>query len=941
MKKYFILLISFFSVIIPAQNVNADVLEINYQSGLNPSYLFKYKDKILFAGDNVNGKKNVIWGYDNSSMKSYPVREIVTGWSSLFDDDPYFSELKDKVYFLVRVSSNYELWITDATNDGTHKILELPEVTYIYEMKTFDNKILFIKTNKGIFLSDGSTAGTKKITEITTEVAAGTEFYKDYIFFAAKNANYSNEMWASSGIDTFRILDSETNTPIYVYQETFGYNVGNKFIFYARSGNGLKDGLWEFDNDSKKATYIAESRNFSGGVLLNNKLIYKAWDSQYGGRIWVSDGTSQNTFPLNSQNQFIASMSNQNFLMKNGNNVYFFPRIGNWNRLWKTDGTIEGTVATDIVIDNNGPDFEKSFPINKKLVIRSSNYNQYWLLDESENIIPINNKFDFGIEESGKIIFPYTNKKFGNELFQYNFATNSIDIFHDGRHSSGSNPSNFEISRDNKLVFTASNTESGNEFYLIENKNDIPKLIKDFDYNGDYSYGIPNGKLFKVGNYHYQKPNSYAGVLAKSDGTAENTQMLTFPGNGNDRLNDNSSFGNLNDNTLIILTYSSDNERKIKIWKVDNNQNVITLIKEISTSVNVHNGKNGIYYDGYLYFTVENQNYKTEIWRTDGTSENTTLAPFSIPDMQYYNNIPEFITVFDNKLLINKDNKLWTYDGATQMVKEITIPADSYPYTVQFNISKNTKIIDGKLYIYSQYNNSVYQFQNFNTQPVSVLNNNGSAFFSTFEKCGNSIYLAAGTSENNYDSLWSFDSQSNLSNLVYTNNYSGINRAKNLTCVNNFMYYTRDNSNKIFRTNGTQQSILTIDVTIDNAGQLDSTDTIDDMFSFDGHLYFVATTKESGKELFRINTNLPTFLMTQDYQNFKKSNIVISPNPTAEFVKINSTSNINKVELYDYSGIKISESKSDNIDFSQLNSGVYLVKIYTDDFIETKKVIKK
>jgi len=152
------------------------------------------------------------------------------------------------------------------------------------------------------------------------------------------------------------------------------------------------------------------------------------------------------------------------------------------------------------------------------------------------------------------------------------------------------------------------------------------------------------------------------------------------------------------------------------------------------------------------------------------------------------------------------------------------------------------------------------------------------------------------------------------------------------------MYYSRESSNKIFRANGTQQSVVTLDVTIDNAEQFDSTDTIDDVFSFDGHLYFVATTKESGKELFHIKTDLPTFLMTNDIRNVKKSNATISPNPTSGVINVYAKSNINKVEVYDYSGIKILELKSDNIDFSQFNSGVYLVKIYTDDFVETKKL---
>lgn len=939
MKNYFIFLISLFSVIISAQTVNADVFEINYQTSLNANNLFNYKDKILFTGENVNGKHNAIWAYDKPSKKSYRIKEIETGWSSLSVSK--FSSLKEKVYFTIVNSPNNELWVTDATTEGTYKVFEFPESTYVYKMESFGNHILAITTGKGLYISDGTPAGTKIIQGITGEIAPGINYYNGYIIFGAKNANFSNEMWASDGTDTFRILDAETNGILFIHTDAYEYLLGDKMIFYGRTANGAKDGIWQLNLETKKANYISDAKNFADGIVLNNKLIYKAWDSQFGGRIWVSDGTSQNTFPLNNQNQFVAAMSNQNFLMKNGNSVYFFPRIGNWDRLWKTDGTTEGTVATDIVIDNSGPDFEKSFLINKKLVIRNSTYDKYWLLDEAENLTLLPNKLDDAVEESGKVIFPYTNKKYGNELFQYDFDSNAISLFHDGNHSAGSNPKNFEKTSDGKLIFTAGNTESGNEFYLLENKNSLPQLIKDFDYNGDYSYGIPDGKLFKVGNYYYQKPSSFSKVLARTDGSSENTNLLYFT--GNDQLYYDSSFGNLNDNTLVIVTYASENDgRYLKVWKVDNNNNVISLITKIPTSSTIHNGKDGVFYNGYLYFTVGTPDYKTQIWRTDGTSENTTLVPFIIPDAEYYNNTPQLLTVFDNKLLISKNYGLWFYDDFAKEVKEITIPSDDYPFTTQFNISNKPEVIDGKLYLLSQNGyGSLYRFDNMQDSPVALISENMMGPFSKFQKCGNQIFFASGNIENRYNAFWSLDPVKNTNNVIFMNNYSGTDRVKDLTCVNNYMYYSNESNNKILRTNGTQQSITTIDVILDNANQMEATDTLDDMFSFDGHLYFVATTKESGKELFHIKTDLPAFLSINDNQNLKKSTITISPNPTSGLIKVYAKSNINKVEVYDYSGVKIAESQSDNLDFSKLNVGVYLIKIYTKDSVETKKVIKK
>lgn len=155
------------------------------------------------------------------------------------------------------------------------------------------------------------------------------------------------------------------------------------------------------------------------------------------------------------------------------------------------------------------------------------------------------------------------------------------------------------------------------------------------------------------------------------------------------------------------------------------------------------------------------------------------------------------------------------------------------------------------------------------------------------------------------------------------------------------MYYTKENSKEIFRTNGSKQSIVSSTITLDNAEPMNSTAAIEKIFTFAGDLYFRATTAESGSELFHIKNELPTFLSVENLDGKSKITVSVSPNPTSGRINIHSLSKITKVEIYDFSGGKLFDAKSDSVDFSHLNSGVYLVKIYTDEFVETKKVIKK
>ena len=71
--------------------------------------------------------------------------------------------------------------------------------------------------------------------------------------------------------------------------------------------------------------------------------------------------------------------------------------------------------------------------------------------------------------------------------------------------------------------------------------------------------------------------------------------------------------------------------------------------------------------------------------------------------------------------------------------------------------------------------------------------------------------------------------------------------------------------------------------------------------------------------------------------------LLVYPNPTKETLFFNTKSIILKVEVYDSTGrLLISDSKVENgINISSLNTGNYIVKIYSDKENSTIKVIKQ
>jgi len=68
----------------------------------------------------------------------------------------------------------------------------------------------------------------------------------------------------------------------------------------------------------------------------------------------------------------------------------------------------------------------------------------------------------------------------------------------------------------------------------------------------------------------------------------------------------------------------------------------------------------------------------------------------------------------------------------------------------------------------------------------------------------------------------------------------------------------------------------------------------------------------------------------------------IYPNPTNQFLNISTEEELEKVEVYNYIGHKVFEANRKNLDVSRLNTGVYLLKVYTaNGSVVVKRFIKK
>ena len=91
----------------------------------------------------------------------------------------------------------------------------------------------------------------------------------------------------------------------------------------------------------------------------------------------------------------------------------------------------------------------------------------------------------------------------------------------------------------------------------------------------------------------------------------------------------------------------------------------------------------------------------------------------------------------------------------------------------------------------------------------------------------------------------------------------------------------------------------------------------------------------------QVNSLYSGTLATDDLSNIK-NNISIYPNPAKDVVFVKSETAITKIELYDFSGKKIKESASKEMNISSLERGNYLVKITDKEGnTQTKSLIKE
>ena len=310
----------------------------------SPDLITEFKGKIYFtADDGEHGTE--LWTSDGTPSGTVLLKDLLPGPRS--SRPGALTVAGENLFFIANSdgSSEYALWKTDGTREGTEKLLDgaIPGVTsanirnYGKEFVPFGNVIVFtgydIENNFQPWRSDGTPEGTHLL-----KVLAG----RDSIRGVTK---VGDALYFSTGFDEFWKSD--------------GTAEGTRMV---------AEGEWP-RGSSAEGNFIAfEYRPFSTGETL----YYSEFDSvgvwlRANINLWKSDGTNSGTTKV-SKVAYASSLSiesgpHRDFLenfTEMGNKVFFTANDGIHGReLWVTDGTEQGTrIAVDITGDSGG-----SFPI--------------------------------------------------------------------------------------------------------------------------------------------------------------------------------------------------------------------------------------------------------------------------------------------------------------------------------------------------------------------------------------------------------------------------------------------------------------------------------------------------------------------------------------------------------------------------------------------------
>lgn len=500
-----------------------------------------------------------LWKSDGSGGGTVAVKN--TGGPS------HLTNVSGTLFFLGSdAATGVELWKSDGTAGGTNLVKEIlpgpegsmdrgsqPSLTNI-------NGKLFFKANDGIdgrqlWKSDGSPSGTVVVGRSAS--ATGSAFrhpqnasndpvpgpvvmMNHVAYFAAQNGTHGTELWRSDGTASGTQLVKDIFPGSGSSSPGLGLEmvvVNSTLYFVANDGtNGFE--LWRSDGTAAGTFLVrdiwpgAGSSNIEGLTNVNGSLFFSANDTISGRELWKSNGTEAGT-QLVKDLRTGEQGSNPISLTNVGGTLFFVADRNNLKHLWKSDGTVDGTVFIGV---SNGVNLTN---VNGTLFYLNSNEHSgsLWKSDgTSGGTVRVKSLGAMTHGSSltnvnGILFFVAYDPAHGLELWKSDGTDAGTVVVRDIRNdtNNGAGPSDL-VNVDGVLFFVANDDVVGRSLWKSNGTEAGTVLVKGINAGVPQSSNISsltniNGRLYFTGYDGVEGP--FGSELWRSDGTEAGTTRVS------------------------------------------------------------------------------------------------------------------------------------------------------------------------------------------------------------------------------------------------------------------------------------------------------------------------------------------------------------------------------------------------------------------------------
>jgi ELWxxDGT repeat protein len=330
-----------------------------------PSWFWRVGDVAVFrASDGIHGTE--LWRSDGTELGTYMLADIGPGKQG-YGGSVLQGAVLDGVFYFVGDDgvSGSELWRTDGTREGTFLAVDIVPGHAGSEPGglTVAGNRLYFRTDAGLWISDGTSPGTRRITNVHVSeccVAAGNA-----VFFSANDEVHDIELWRAVG-ETAAMVANLNTTPVGNGQDLSSYPSlmtasGDSILFMAQTpvaapGSGTASDCKLFRANASgggaiELVNLATRCGFHKVINLPAGMMFSLRSSGLPGEneeLWVTDGTTAGTKPLDLNGlRYSTVLNEEHFKAAYGENgeAYFFGTQGSGqpDKIWRTDGTRAGT----------------------------------------------------------------------------------------------------------------------------------------------------------------------------------------------------------------------------------------------------------------------------------------------------------------------------------------------------------------------------------------------------------------------------------------------------------------------------------------------------------------------------------------------------------------------------------------------------------------------